>query len=115
MRLCVQLSMHRLRVKGEANIDLATLRLSLPEKETLFMSIKPLQSCLCVGKAYPAASRVVGLHLRQSFTVVPDNEVQMLIFLFCLNRDEPGTSLRFDPMADCIFDQRLKNESWKQG
>ena len=39
----------------------------------------------------------------------------MLIFLFCLDRDEPRASPRFDAVADGVLDQRLKNESWNQG
>src|SRR5437762_1028597 len=39
----------------------------------------------------------------------------MLIFLFCLDRDEPRASPRFDAVADGVLDQRLKHESWNQG
>src|SRR5207244_10405604 len=39
----------------------------------------------------------------------------MLIFLFCLDRDERRASPRFDAVADGVLDQRLKNESWNQG
>ena len=43
--------MHRLHVKGEVNIDSATLGFSLPERETLVLVIECLQSCLYIGKA----------------------------------------------------------------
>ena len=50
MGLCVQRSMHGLQVKGEVNIDLATLGFSPPERETLVLAIESLQPGLCVGK-----------------------------------------------------------------
>ena len=39
----------------------------------------------------------------------------MLIFLFCLDRDEPRASPRFDAVADGVLDQRLQHKSWNQG
>src|SRR4051794_29309161 len=102
-------------MQGEVNIDLAPLRFSSAEVELLVWAVQSLQSCPCIGKPYPASSRVVGVPGRQSSAVVPDNEVQMLIFLFCLDRDEPRASLLFDAVANGVLDQGLKNESWNQG
>src|SRR5580765_5836583 len=111
MRLCVQRSMHGLQVKREVNIDLATLGFSPPERETLVLAIESLQSCLCVGKPDPTSSGAVQVRARQAPPVVPDNQAQMFIFRFCLDRDEPRTSPLFDAVPDGVLDQRLKNKS----
>jgi hypothetical protein len=51
--------MRRLQVKGEVNIDSATLGFSPPERETLVVAIESLQSCLCVGKPDATSYRAV--------------------------------------------------------
>src|SRR5690242_1619586 len=101
-------------MKREVNIDAATLRFSSAQRETLVVAIESLQSCLCIGKAYSASAGVVGAPGRQSSAVIADNQVKMLILLFCLDRDEPGAPAGLDTVADGVLDQRLKNESWNQ-
>ena len=51
--------MQRREVKGEVNIDSATLGFSPPEGETLVLAIESLQSGLCVGKPDTTSARAV--------------------------------------------------------
>jgi len=61
---------HRVQVKGEANIDSATLGFSPADRETLVFAIEPLQSCLCVGK--PDTTSPGGVYTAvQGYFVIP--------------------------------------------
>src|SRR5438045_7362743 len=102
-------------MEGDVNIDLATLRFGPAEVKPLVGAVYSLQPCPGIGNPYPASSRVAGVPGSQSSAVVPDDYMQLLILLFCLDPDDPRTSPRFYPVADGVLHQWLKNEGRNQG
>ncbi len=78
-------------------------------------AIEALESCLGVDEPDTRSHRAVQVRARHASAVVPDDQVQMLIFLSCLDRDEPRAAPWLDTVADGVLDQRLKKERRNQG